>query len=197
MRERLTIAHVRRGLEIAPGGDLPRPYEGKFAAVAICLRPGEAGLEALFIRRAKHPGDPWSGQMAFPGGRQDPGDPTRLDTAVRETREEVGLRLNAGVQCLGRLDELEAVARGGPVGLRITPYVFLCEAGLNLTQNHEVAGLFWIPLEPLRAGQHDATRPYRVGGLTHHLPAYRVGEEVIWGLTYKMLKDFWGRISGG
>ncbi|MGB5283894.1 MAG: NUDIX domain-containing protein, partial [Polyangiales bacterium] len=66
----------------------------KWAAVAMLLREGASGPEVFFIRRAEHPRDPWSGHMAFPGGRRDAGDATLLDTAMRETREEVGVDLS-------------------------------------------------------------------------------------------------------
>ncbi|HYN43940.1 MAG TPA: NUDIX domain-containing protein, partial [Thermoanaerobaculia bacterium] len=56
------------------------------AAVAVILRDGDGGVELLFIRRAEHPRDPWSGQMGLPGGRVDPGDASPLAAALRETR---------------------------------------------------------------------------------------------------------------
>jgi len=66
------------------------PAQGR-AAVAIVVREGTDGPQVLLIRRADHPGDAWSGHMAFPGGREDPQDENLLATAIRETLEEVGL----------------------------------------------------------------------------------------------------------
>src|SRR3989442_10873051 len=74
------------------GADPPRDARG-------------GGLEALFIRRAQRADDPWSGQVALPGGRRDAGDADLFATAVRETREETGIDL-AGAERLGRLDDL-------------------------------------------------------------------------------------------
>ncbi|MCA9639821.1 MAG: NUDIX domain-containing protein, partial [Myxococcales bacterium] len=73
---------------------------GRFAAVAAVLRPTDADTEVLLIRRAEHEGDPWSGHMAFPGGRHDPTDPDLLTTARRETLEEVGLDLSRRARLL-------------------------------------------------------------------------------------------------
>ena len=69
-------------------------YLGPTAAVAAVLRFGEKGPEVLFIERAVKEGDPWSGQMAFPGGRTELKDKSSLDTARRETLEEIGFDLN-------------------------------------------------------------------------------------------------------
>src|SRR5689334_10230467 len=84
----------------------------RFAAVAAVLRDRGGEAEVLLIRRAQKETDPWSGHMAFPGGRQDPSDRDLLHTAVRETEEEVGLELRPEEHLIGRLDDLAAVARG-------------------------------------------------------------------------------------
>src|SRR5262245_25531983 len=80
------------------------------AAVAIVLHEAATGPEMLFIERAQRRGDPWSGHMAFPGGRVDSTDAHARAAAERETREEVGLDL-AGAEALGRLDDLNAGIR--------------------------------------------------------------------------------------
>ena len=80
----------------------------KRAAVALVLQAQEGELGVFMIRRSERDGDPWSGQMAFPGGRLEPEDESALDAARRETAEEVGLHLGAGEPCIGRLSELNA-----------------------------------------------------------------------------------------
>src|SRR4051812_22030254 len=119
------------------------------AAVAVILREGTAGLEVLFIRRAEHPQDPWSGQMAFPGGRAEPANADLRATAVRETREEIGVDLFAAAEDLGRLDEVRAVARGRPVNLTITPFVFRLRQPFDPVLSVEVRSLHWLPLGEL------------------------------------------------
>jgi 8-oxo-dGTP pyrophosphatase MutT (NUDIX family) len=84
---------------------------GRQAAVAAVLRapPDGGDAEILLMRRAERHGDPWSGHMAFPGGRREEGDATLLDTAIREAREEVGLDLRAHGTLLARLPDIQAV----------------------------------------------------------------------------------------
>ncbi|HEU4405287.1 MAG TPA: CoA pyrophosphatase [Polyangiaceae bacterium] len=180
--------------------DPPAPFAGRHAAVAAVLRepaPGE-GVELLLIKRAEHPDDPWSGHMALPGGRHDEGDGSLLATAVRETYEEVGIDLAAQGALLGRLESVEAVAKGRRVGLTITPFVFALrgEAPLRFDER-EVAEAFWSPLAPLALGEAAGTYPYRHEGVVYDLPCLHVGERVVWGLTYRMLQLFFEALRAG
>lgn len=180
----------------------PRAIDGdpaRRAAVATVLRQGpETGeTEVLLIRRAEHPADPWSGHMAFPGGRHEPGDPTLLDTALRETAEEVGLSLDPEADLLGRLDDLEAVARGRRTGLVIAPFVFhtaVPEPRLR-PDPVEVAETVWAPLAPMARGDNATVYGYRWEGRELQLPAYDVEGRVVWGLTYQMLQSLFGLLG--
>lgn len=179
---------VRRALASRP----PRPLEPKashHAAVAAVLREAGPGLELLFIRRAEDPNDRWSGHMAFPGGRSEPGDEDLVATAMRETAEEIGLDLRAQGELLGALDEVHAIARGRPVDLGITPYVFRLRGKAHLTLSPEVTSLHWLPLDELLGERHLATFEYVHEGTLLHLPCLRVGEVVIWGLTFRMFSS--------
>jgi len=168
----------------------------KWAAVAMLLRDGGAGLEVLFIRRAEHPRDPWSGHMAFPGGRQQTEDGSLLETAIRETREEVGLDLFAEADHIGQLDDLQAIARGKPQETVIRPFVFEVHRESPLRADEkEVAEALWTPLVPLYRGEADTVRPYQWHGTQIDFPAYDVDGRVVWGLTYQMLRSFF-RILG-
>jgi 8-oxo-dGTP pyrophosphatase MutT (NUDIX family) len=168
----------------------------KWAAVAMLLREGVGGPEVFFIRRAEHPSDPWSGHMAFPGGRQDAVDETLLQTAVRETLEEVGLDLQREADHIGQLDDLQAIARGKPQETVIRPFVFEVRRETPIeVDKTEVAEALWTPLLPLYRGEVDTTRPYRWHGTQIDFPAYDVDGRVVWGLTYQMLRSFF-RILG-
>ncbi len=166
------------------------------AAVAVVLRDGEAGIEVLFIRRAEHPRDPWSGQMAFPGGRAEPGDADLEATAVRETLEETGLDLVRDAVRLGALDEIRAMARLQPLDLVIAPFVFRLLRPVALAPSPEVRSLHWLPLEDLMGPGFRSTMDYAHGETTLQFPCLRLETLVIWGLTYRMftsLQDVLGR----
>lgn len=192
-----SMVELRSALHARPARALPlSPGSGRsYAAVAAVLRDAPSGVEVLLIRRAEHPGDPWSGHMALPGGRQEPDDPDLLHTAMRETAEELGLGLDPS-QVIAPLDDLEAVARGRRVGMVIRPFVFHWSAPEppELHPNHEVAEALWAPLLPIHRGQCDTTRPYEMGGQTYHLPGWDVRGRVVWGLTHRILSDLLDRI---
>ena len=190
----LGLPDVRSVLERRAARELAE--HDKWAAVAMLLREGARGPEVLFIRRAEHPRDPWSGHMAFPGGRQHAEDASLLDTAMRETREEVGLDLRAEAEHIGQLDDLQAIARGKPQETVIRPFVFEVHRESPIRADEkEVAEALWTPLLPLYRGEVDTVRPYQWHGTQIDFPAYDVGGRVVWGLTYQMLRSFF-RILG-
>jgi 8-oxo-dGTP pyrophosphatase MutT (NUDIX family) len=156
------------------------------AAVAVLLRDGEAGLEILFMRRAEDPRDPWSGHMAFPGGRTEPDDADLQVTAIRETREEIGIDLAEAADYLGPLDEVRAMARMQPLSLAITPFVFRLRAEAAASLGPEVRSLHWLPLDDLLGPGRRSRYEYEHDGVRLEFPCLRVEELVIWGLTYRM-----------
>jgi 8-oxo-dGTP pyrophosphatase MutT (NUDIX family) len=167
------------------------------AAVALVLRDGvPGGLELLFIRRAEHEKDPWSGHMGFPGGRSEPHDADATATAVRETREETGLDLAADGERLGALDEVVALARGRPVDLVIAPIVFRLHRRADGAPSHEVVSLHWLPLERLLAPATRSTLEYQHEGAVLELPCLRIDGLVIWGLTHRMFESLRAVLTG-
>ncbi len=152
------------------------------AAVATILRDGPRGAEALFIKRAEREGDPWSGHIAFPGGKREPGDATLLDTARRETQEEVALALPEDA-FVTRLADIGAHTNG----LRVAHFVFaLAPADAQPAANVEVAALLWVSLESIAQGEGAGTFTFTRGDQSFDLPSLTWGSYVLWGMTYRM-----------
>ncbi len=164
------------------------------AAVSLILRNGPE-LEVLLIRRAEAEGDPWSGQMALPGGRWEPEDEHLLATAIRETREETGLELDQWGIALGKLDPLiPATKRLPPIS--IFPFVFgVGEETPAKIASPEVDEVLWTPLSHLTNPEASGTVEIHFDGAPRNFPCFRVEERVIWGLTYRILIDFFHRIE--
>ena len=161
------------------------------AAVAAVLRPGPTGPDLLLIRRAEREGDPWSGHMALPGGHAHASDRDMLATALRETREEVGIDLGEH-ELLGALDEHPANAQGRFTGLVIAPFVFALREDPVISPNHEVAEVLWAPLGRMARGEIDAVLELQLAGQTVRFPGYEVGGQVVWGLTHRVLQNLFG-----
>jgi 8-oxo-dGTP pyrophosphatase MutT (NUDIX family) len=167
---------------------------GRRAAVALVLRDAPVGLELLFIRRADDPRDPWSGQIAFPGGRFEPRDRDLEATSVRETLEETHLDLGLHGRALGPLDEVQAMARMQRLDLAISPFVFRLTGPGEASAGHEVGSVHWIGLDALRHEGARSVMEYAQDGAAVQLPCLRLGEVVIWGLTYRILGDLTDRL---
>jgi 8-oxo-dGTP pyrophosphatase MutT (NUDIX family) len=165
--------------------------EAARAGVAMVLREGDEDTEILFIQRAIREGDPWSGHMAFPGGRHQPADPDVVHTALRETREEVGIDLFAAGEVIGRLDELRAVARQRPLDLVITPVVCALRRPVALALDaREVESALWIPLSFFRQPEARAVHRRALDGIDLDYPAYRYERYTVWGMTHYILDRF-------
>lgn len=167
----------------------------KRSAVALILRDTEAGIEALMIKRADHQGDPWSGHMAFPGGKKDPDDPHSLHTARRETLEEIGLDTEQHTRYLGRLSDVLSRSRRGPNAMVITPYLFIIEQVPKLRINHEVAEVIWVPLSFLADKTNRQQMEWQIKNMTLNLPCYFYRERRIWGLSLMMLDELVGAVK--
>jgi len=163
----------------------PGSYDQE-AAVAVCLRPGEGSIEALFIRREDHPGDPWSGDAAFPGGRRDPRDASLWETAMRETLEETGLDLRASGSLLGTLDDVHPRAVVVP-NLNVTPFVAVVPAAAAATPRSEVVAVEWIPLAELARPERAGLKTLEGSSGRREFPTVHFGDMEIWGLTHRIL----------
>ncbi len=189
----ITIDQIRTALRHRahlPASFEPTPTQ---AAVAMILADGEDDLEVCFIRRAERAGDPWSGQVAFPGGRAGSDDRDAHAVAERETREEIGLSLAADHR-IGPLPIREVVRPEIQNNLTLSPFVYYIGANtatLDLASHaHEVADVFWVPLRHLFAASAATELDYPIGGVATTFPGIRFRDQVIWGLTLSVVNSF-------
>jgi len=185
------LARVARVLAASVPTPAPRDAPYFEAAVALVLHPDEDGLEALFIKRATHPDDPWSGQIALPGGKRNADEASLALTAMREMREETGVDLATAAVMLGELDELRPRSPLLPP-IIVRPFVFAVASRPALVLSDEVAEAFWAPLrdvfDPARRQEISVSLP----GVHMRRSAIGVGEHVIWGMTEHILRTFEG-----
>ena len=182
--------HLARALEERPGALAEDDGEPRRAAVAVVLRDvGEPGVELLLILRAEREGDPWSGQVALPGGRHDPADATLQDTAVRETLEETGIDIAADGVVLGTLDELRPRTPVLPP-IIVTPFVCVVRPDVAIAISDELADTFWVPLASLMDPALQVESPVTVRGATWRVPSWQLGRHIVWGMTERILKNF-------
>lgn len=188
MRSR-TLQHARAALNRHEPRAMPL-VEGpmKKAAVAAVLRQTNE-LEVLLIVRAEHPKDPWSGHIAFPGGRVDAGDLGPLSAARRETQEEVGLDLHEHGGLLGELSHVPVVNTGRHP-MVISPYVFELSGTPELTlETSEVQKTLWVPLSFLEDRSNRSTISRKFKGVSMDMACYHLDEHILWGLTLRMLDE--------
>lgn len=163
------------------------PCDRKPAAVALILRENRGGLEMLLIERARHPEDPWSGNIGLPGGRRDPRDLDLRQTAERETMEEVGIDLR-GAGYLGRLSDVV----GANLPVRVACFVYGLTQSVEPVVSHEVYEAFWFGLEELWESQRHITAAVRFEGRIMEAPAIQLHPQrpVMWGITYRLVSQF-------
>jgi 8-oxo-dGTP pyrophosphatase MutT (NUDIX family) len=150
------------------------------ASVAVIINV-DSEPSVLLIRRVERARDPWSGQIAFPGGHISSADDTFLDAAIRETLEEVGIDMRRH-SFLGLLPFVLTETRG----ITVAPAVFQLEGRVELELNEEVAENFWASLNllgklPLTKAQVQSDSAIRT------VDSYNYRGHVIWGLTFRIL----------
>jgi 8-oxo-dGTP pyrophosphatase MutT (NUDIX family) len=181
------IAELRTKLEARKTVAVEVDQGTRRAAVALLFRAGESGSpELLFIKRAEYPGDPWSGQIAFPGGREEAGDANLAQTAIRETREETGLDLMHDAMILGALNDLRPQTVRLPA-IIVRPYVLLIGACPRLALSDEVALAFWIPLDALKRQESWQETAVQARGVQMNRRAFMHEGHIIWGMTERIL----------
>ena len=186
LRREPRVAKLLAELEAHAAIEVDDP-SARRAAVAILIRLVESSEpEIFFIQRAIYEGDPWSGQIAFPGGREEDDDSTLADTAIRETFEETAIDLRECAELVGVLDDLHPRSERLPAVV-VRPFVFLVAECPETLLSSEVADCFWVPLSSVldRSVWRDAT--VRAGGTEMSRFAFHHRGFVIWGMTERIL----------
>jgi len=148
--------------------------------------PGD--LEILFIERASDVQDPWSGHLAFPGGKVEPGEQAR-QTAERETREEIGLVLESE-RYLGRMSDIV----GANLPVRVSCFAYAAvSTEIHPVLNREVRDVFWARLSDIRDPARHQTATVGFSGRSLEVPAIiltQPDKPVLWGITYRLVMQF-------
>ena len=190
-----SIQQIRKAF-IGPGsnGD---SGAGRRASVAIVLAGDSSVPSVCFVERARRAGDPWSGDVAFPGGWAKPEEASLRTTAMRETHEEIGLAL-ADAHHVGDLAPM-SLSRSGPEAGIIGASVFYVGGACPSLQpdEREVAGAFWVPIAHLHHPDNHTVVHWSRSGPPRPRPAIAFQGRVIWGLTYRVLTRFSNLATAG
>lgn len=190
------LAHLQACLLSEPLPDLVVLEEGHVpaepltpAAVLFPIVLHEGFQSVLLTQRTAHLRD-HAGQISFPGGRVERGDCSPVDTALRETEEEIGLS-RRHVEVLGFLPEYRTAT-----GFRVTPVVALVRPPFTLSPDpFEVAEVFEVPLAfLLDRGNHQRHSLHYRGALRNYF-AMPYGDYFIWGATAGMIRALSDRLS--
>jgi 8-oxo-dGTP pyrophosphatase MutT (NUDIX family) len=151
------------------------------ATVALIFKIFEQDVHILLVKRVENPSDPWSGQMALPGGKKDPTDRDLMKTIIRETREETNVDLVDKCRFLGVMNSVRLRHRP----MTILPFVYFTADELKIMINRkELEKFVWISSSLLN--NPNGSVSYK----NLEYPAFIINGDIIWGLTYKLLKEF-------
>lgn len=180
MRDRVREALLaRRPLEL--------PLEGRRDSAVLLLLHQIEGVEHVLLQVRTSTVQHHRGEISFPGGRRDTVDITLLDTALRETHEEIGVPPEM-VDILGALDDTDTRVSN----YRIRPFVGAVTPGFDafLRAEREVSALLRVPLPHLLDPAHQVWKAVEQDGVVSATPAYQFDEHVIWGATARVLGQF-------
>ena len=153
------------------------------AGILVPVTDNSVEPEIIFTQRAAHL-KTHRGQVAFPGGKRDREDATLLDTALRESWEEIGL-MREDVKVLGMLSQV--VSR---YGIIVTPFVGLVPEGLAFTPNlDELDSVFSVPISFFLEDRRLRTDTLSFLDYTLYVPCYEWQGYHIWGMSAIVLVD--------
>jgi len=170
----------------------PFPSDSKKArgAVGVLIKEEGDDLWLLMIKRRENPRDPWSGQMAFPGGHADLQDRTLFDTVAREAVEEVGIDIRKQ-EFLGCLSNLQP--KNAP--MVVSPFVFVVHEKVDPTTSGEAQEVLWIPMCFLLNPKNVSSITVQVGREQVSTGCYRYSDHIIWGLSFRIIQEIMSKIT--
>lgn len=179
----------RKSCEISSGPGYTK------ASVAVVLNIVNNKMFVLFIKRTENPGDSYSGHVAFPGGKMNDSDTDQLDTALRETVEEIGVNLVENSTYLGRLDDLKPLSPSGPKFI-VSPFIFLLKNEITFNINKdEVEKYMWVSFDHLSDINNMRVRYKEREDEIIEDYVYRYQEFLIWGMTGRIVNSFIKEVS--
>jgi 8-oxo-dGTP pyrophosphatase MutT (NUDIX family) len=159
-------------------------------AVAVLLKEEGGDLWLLMIRRGENPRDPWSGQMGLPGGHADPQDRTLFDTVAREAVEEVGINVRSH-KFLGCLRNVQP--KNAP--MVVSPFIFLLKEKVEPRTSGEAREVLWIPMSFLMDSKNVSSIKITIGSKEVSMGCYRYSNQVIWGMSFRIIKEIVSRLN--
>ena len=130
----------------------PQPFTYAQAAVGVLIKPAKDDVEFFLVKRAVVDDDPWSGDMAFPGGKKNNQDQTLVDTVIREVSEETNIDLKDKT-VLGFMEPVYSAVRKT---MAVQPVIFVFNDYPDVTLNYELTKYLWAPLTEIEQGKTHA-----------------------------------------
>lgn len=163
------------------------PADVKTACVMLLLYPEDETWHLIYIKRSTQLKDNHSGQISLPGGKLETNDPTKLDGALREVTEEIGLPKEA-IYPLGKLTDVYVYVSN----FIVHPFVGILDKKPELyRQESEVAEILHIPIDHLQNKQSIKKKDLQVRNITlADVPYYDLRGEVLWGATAMITSEF-------
>ena len=187
------VSPLDKGVSSLQVGGFKPPGEKQYrpARTAAVLVPiiDQENPEVVFTLRARdlahHPG-----QVSFPGGAVERSDNSAVQTAIRETREEIGIAETA-IQAIGFLDRFDTIS-----DYRVLPVVGLLEPNLKWNPDHtEVDEVFTVPLSIITDSSRYRCTERDYKGARHMIWSLTWGEHVIWGVTAAIVRNLVDRLD--